>query len=102
MTSWTCPRTFALASWTVYEEYGDNISRVETGEDGEVKYVYFEQRVRNETSLEYFVEVPDQTGRYEFDAFEVRATGFERASWQSVDCTGETVVVVGQDTSTAN
>ena len=90
------------ASWTVYEEYGDNITRVETGEDGEVKYVYFEQRVRNETSLEYFVEAPDQTGRYEFDAFEVRATGFERASWQSVDGTGETVVVVGQDTSTAN
>ena len=90
------------ASWTVYEEYGDNISRVETGEDGEVKYVYFEQRVRNETSLEYFVEAPDQTGRYEFDAFEVRATGFERASWQSVDGTSSTIVVVGQDTSTAN
>ena len=44
------------ASWTVYEGYGDNITRVETAEN---KYVYFEQRVRNETSLEYFVEAPD-------------------------------------------
>ena len=88
------------ASWDVYEEYGSNISRVEEGEDGEVKYVYFEQRVRSETSLEYFVEVPDRTGEYEFRDFEVRATGFERASWQAVDGTSSTVVVVGQDTNT--
>ena len=90
------------ANWTVYEEYGDNITRVETSDDGDVKYVYFETRVRNETTLTYFVEAPDQTGRYEFEAFEVRATGFERASWQSVDGTSQTVTVVGQDTNTAN
>ena len=36
------------------------------------------------------------------ETFEVRATGFERASWQSVDGTGETVVVVGQDTIMTN
>ncbi|MFC7240781.1 S8 family serine peptidase [Saliphagus sp. GCM10025317] len=89
-------RDVVPAEWDVLTEYSDDVDRVEAGEG--VQYVYFGTAAADtETSVEYFVEAPDElllSDTYDFGPAEVDAGD----GWVAITGTSDSNVVVGQST----
>ncbi|WP_312908862.1 S8 family peptidase [Natronosalvus caseinilyticus] len=89
-------RDVVPAEWDVLTEYSDDVERVEEGEG--VQYVYFGTAAADtDTSVEYFVEAPDElllSDTYAFGPAEVDAGD----GWVAISGTSDSNVVVGQST----
>ncbi|PSP57436.1 hypothetical protein BRC82_00335 [Halobacteriales archaeon QS_1_67_19] len=83
--------------WDVLESYGDDVTRVESGEHKQFVYL----GSGNDAAATYFAEAPDEAEHstaYAFGPVQVSADGGE--TWVQLSGTSDTNVVVGTETDT--